>query len=83
MGSESDIEIVHGDGTVTDKRDGVRRPYADHVAHVRGPSPVSLPGDGAPAPDLPASMRSKVLRAASLTVGAGAVASVLVHFFRW
>lgn len=33
MASESDLEIVHDDGTVTDKRDGIRRPYNEHVAN--------------------------------------------------
>ena len=34
--SESDLEIVHGDGTVTDKLDGMRRPYSEHVARIGG-----------------------------------------------
>lgn len=35
--SESNLEIVHNDGTVTDKRDGIRRPYDEHIAHVNPP----------------------------------------------
>ena len=35
--SESNLEIVHNDGTVTDKRDGIRRPYAEHILHVNPP----------------------------------------------
>lgn len=34
MGSESDLEIVHNNGTVTSKMDGVTRPYDQHVALV-------------------------------------------------
>lgn len=86
MNSESDLEIVHDDGTVTDKRDGIRRAYDDHVAHILGPSPFSNAVDGAPAPpgvNEASVIHSKVLRAGAIVAGAGAVASVLVHFTRW
>jgi hypothetical protein len=35
MKSESDLEIVNDDDTVTDKVDGQTRSYADHIVHMR------------------------------------------------
>lgn len=34
MLSESDLEIVHDNGTVTCKLDGITRPYDEHVAFI-------------------------------------------------
>ena len=46
--NESDLEIIHENGDVTDKRDGVRRSYEDHIANfaraaAHAPLPASTP----------------------------------------
>ena len=87
MSSESNLEVVHDDGTVTSKLDDVTRSYADHVAFCRGPSPlVAFTGEGVPAPTASTSgpRASKGLRAAAAlgALSGGAVVAA-VHFIRW
>lgn len=71
--SESDAEIVHTDGTVTDKRDGVRRSYAAHVAQAGIPHPPAAMRSSSSSSSHPAiSRRAQYLLAgAAGAVGAG------------
>lgn len=70
--SESDLEIVHGDGTVTDKRDGVRRSYADHIAQAGpAPAPAGLAGTAA-APSTATPRRRRLYLGAAAAGAAGA-----------
>ena len=85
MGSESDREIVHDDGTVTDKRDGVRRTYDEHVAHVLGDVGMSpSTGNGAryvPEPTRAPSTR-RVVALSALTSAAVVGGAWLLHVVR-
>lgn len=74
VASESDLEIVHTDGSVTDKRDGIRRPYDEHVAHFRQRVMAGAVGGELP-PVLETGRRRRRARAAAYAAAGGAVAA--------
>jgi hypothetical protein len=72
--SESNVETVFDDETVLDKRDGIRRPYGEHVAHV-----WLHPHERPPFPAPPG--RPSRSRVAERLVGAAALAASAGVFF--
>lgn len=72
--SESDMEIVWGDGTVTDKADGIRRPYSEHIAQcTRRHGPAA--GDRLAV--APASAPITKRAAYAIAAGAGAIGAAV------
>lgn len=85
--SESDLEIVHRDGTVTSKVDNVRRNYADHVAIVASQAAPQLnvtpppPSESVSTPPFPTS--TFPWKVVAVTAGISTVlATTVSHFLK-
>lgn len=79
MTNESDIEIIHDDGTITDKRDGIRRQYSAHIAHVTGQLPPGPLTPSDPSPVNPPTHLSRVQHAAIWGTVLAPIAYIIFH----
>ena len=77
--NHSDLEIIHEDGTITDKRDGIRRSYEDHIARFPLAAPQAVLPASTPAPAKHSGRISAAALAASCGAVGGAIVSIIAH----